>query len=174
MRTRSIAAALLLVVLPAAALLGGCSTVAVSTDWDRSVDFTAYRTFRWAPTKESKDMRRSEGSLLDAHIRRAVAAELTAKGFVAADNGAADLLLVYRVSSRNRADVYRASTYRRPFGRVVDVHRYREGTLVLMIVDPRLDQVIWEGVGADALDRDDQGEKIPEIVAKILEEFPPR
>lgn len=174
MRTRSIAAALLAAVLPAAALLlGGCSTVAVSTDWDRSVDFSGYRTFRWAPTKESKDMRRAEGSLLDTRIRRAVAETLTAKGF-AASEGAADLLLVYRVSSRNRTDVYRASTYRRPFGRVVDVHQYREGTLVLMIVDPQLDQVIWEGVGTDAIDRDDQGEKIPQIVAKILEEFPPR
>ena len=163
-------------VLLAALLLGGCSSISVSTDWDRTVDFTAYRSFRWAPTKDSDDIRQGQGSLLDTRIRRAVSAELANRGFRAADGRVAvpDLLLVYRVSARDRVDVYRHSTYRRPYGRVVDVHQYREGTLVLMMVDPKLDQVIWEGAGRGAIGRNDSGEQIPAVVAKILEEFPPR
>lgn len=161
--------------LAAALVLAGCSTISVNTDWDRTVDFAAYRSFRWAPTKDSNDVRRGEGSLLDTRIRRAVHNELAARGFQAAGpRDPADLLLVYRVSSRNRVDVYRHSTYRRPYGRVVDVQQYREGTLILMFVDPQLDQVIWEGVATGAMGGDDRGEKVPEVVAKILKEFPPR
>ncbi|GJM43744.1 MAG: lipoprotein [Gemmatimonadota bacterium] len=154
--------------------LGGCSSVRVTTDWDREVDFSRYRTFRWAPTQKTDDFRTGDTSLLDTRVRRAVVRELQARGleYREKDKGA-DLLLVYRISSRQRVDVYRDYRPRRYHGRVVAVDRYREGSLVIMMVDPKLDQVVWEGAGVGVIAERDREGLVSEAVAKILQDYPP-
>ena len=172
MKTRALLPPVLALVV--VALLAGCSAIRVTTDWDREVDFAGYKTYRWAPTQKTEDYRAGDQSLLDKRIRSAVANELKARGLKQRDGGGADLLAVYRVSSHRRTDVYRHSTYRRPYGRVVDVHQYREGTLLLMFVDPKLDQVVWEGAAVGALDGSDRPEQIAKAVARVLQDFPPQ
>jgi Domain of unknown function (DUF4136) len=152
----------------------GCSAIRVTTDWDHAVDFSRYRTFRWAPTEKGSDYRTGDRSLLDARIRRNVNTELQARGMEYREDGNADLLLVYRVSSRRRADVYRTSGYWRPYGRVVDVEHYREGTLLLMMVDPKHDQVVWEGAAVAAIRAGEGEEQVTKAVQKVLEDFPPK
>ncbi len=161
---RSIGTALVVLLLP---LLAGCSSLYVSTDWDRSADFSSYKTFRWAPTKSGDDPGSAGGSLVDTRIRRAVADELIAKGFQRRDTGPADLLLVYKLNTHDRIDVYRHSRYWGP----TRAYRSREGTLVLMIVDPVVDRVVWEGVG-EGLGRA-TADELRAAVAKILADFPP-
>lgn len=154
------------------AFSAGCSQIQVNTDWDHAVDFTKYRTFQWAPTKTSADAHRSQGSLLDARIQRAVADELQSRGLKRADGKGADLLLVYRTKSRNRVDVY---GYRRRWGSAWEAHRYREGTLLIMMIDRATDQVVWEGIGVGVVgSTSGSDESVREAVAKILEDFPPQ
>lgn len=169
--TRRLSSAL--VALTGAALLG-CSAVRVTTDWDREADFSRYRSFRWAPTQKGDEYRTGDRSLLDARVRRAVNAELEARGMTHREQPPSDLLLVYRVSSRRRVDVYRHTSYPRPYGPVVDVHRYREGTLLLLMVDPKRDQVVWEGAAVGVIRGSEGEERVTDAVHRILEEFPPR
>jgi len=153
-------------------LLPACSSVHVTTDWDRQVDFSRYRTFRWAPTQTSDDVASGDRSLLDTRIRRAAVTELEARGLEhRAGSTDTDLLLVYRVHSRRRLDVYRERHHYR--GRVVAVDRYREGSLVLMMVDRAQDRVVWEGAGVGVIQDADRAETVRETVAEILEDFPP-
>lgn len=162
------------VVVLLAAALTGCSAISVTTDWDHTADFAGYRTFKWAPTQKGNEFRAGDLSLLDARIRRDVNSELADHGMILDQEGAADLLLVYRVSSRRRVDVYRGSGYWRPYGRIVDVDRYREGTLLLMMVDPKEDQVVWEGAAVAAIRSGEGEEQVKKAVHKILKDFPPK
>src|SRR5262245_22907000 len=111
------------------ALAQGCSSVRVATDWDRQFDFSALHTYSWAPSKDSGE---AQGlPFLDRRIRQAVDAELAERGFQPHESGG-DFLVVYTVKIRNRVDVY---AYGPAWNRWGGIDRYREGTLVLGIVD---------------------------------------
>jgi hypothetical protein len=175
MRTRSIA-----VVLGLLAMTTGCSTIEVHSDWDREVEFSRYGTYRWAPTPkaaaEDRTVRLSlvgDRPLFDRRVRRAVDEELAARGLALREEGAADLLLVYHASARKRIDVY-DYPYRRRWGWGVDAHETREGTLILEMIDRSRNEMVWQGWGVGALgDPESSEERIREIVAKILERYPP-
>jgi hypothetical protein len=157
-------------------LVAGCSSLKVASDWDRSVSFSKYRTYRWAPTPRSQtESAGTHFSLLDKRIRAAVDRELAAKGYSLRQSGQADMLLVYRAKVRDRIDVYEHYGYRR-WGGSVGVHQYREGTLTILMVDPAMDeQVVWQGWATGVVhdEPEESEQKINEAIAKILARFPP-
>ena len=130
-RGRSIGTVLVVLLLP---LLAGCSSLYVSTDWDRSADFSGYKTFRWAPTKSGDDPGSAGGSLVDTRIRRAVADELIAKGFQRRGLGSGGPPARLQ-AEHPRPD--RTSTGHSRYWGPTRAYRSREGTLVLMIVGSR-------------------------------------
>jgi Ca-activated chloride channel family protein len=164
-----VAAALLL-----ALALGGCSSLRIAADWDRDIDFHSYRSYKWAPIEAGEETRGTDRTLLDKRVRSAVDRELTAKGYTRAEDGPTDMLLVYRAKVRDKIDVYADYGYPRRWGRGVSIYEYREGTLAILIVDPKLDQVIWQGWAQGVVaDPERSDEKIREAVRKVLKRFPP-
>lgn len=156
----------------AALLLAGCSSLSVTTDYDRDIDFNRYQTYRWAPsTKPPKTVEGGTQSLMDRRIRRAVDDELARKGFAVSEDRAADLLAVYRATTRDRVDVYQHYHYRGS----TSVYRYQEGTLTIMFVDPAMDeQVVWQGSASDVVSDAARAEQeIQRAVRAILDRFPP-
>ncbi|MFQ5602982.1 MAG: DUF4136 domain-containing protein [bacterium] len=158
--------------------LMSCSPVSVRTDYDREVNFTKYKTFKWMPNPKKRDRKSvPKGSLLDRRIRRAVERELEAHGFVVKESGKTDAVLAYHIGVQHKVDVnttgygYGRWGYR---GRSVHVHRYKEGTIVLDIVDPEMKQLIWRGAAVGVIKRMDASEeKINEAIQKVLEKYPP-
>lgn len=148
----------------------GCSSLRVATDWDREYSFSALRTYRWALSPEPpKDA--PERAFLDRRIRRAVDDVLAAKGYEKRE-GPADFLVVYQAKVHDRFDVYRRGPY---WSRWHDVRRYREGTLVLGVVDRDRDEIVWSGWAEGIVSEPGASEEvIREAVTKILEGFPPR
>jgi hypothetical protein len=57
------------------------------------------------------------------------------------------------------------------------VRNYKEGTIVIEIVDFRTNQMIWQGAAAGALtgleNPEDANEVVPKAVRDILAKFPP-
>lgn len=153
---------------------GGCSSLRIATDYDHAIDFTKYRTYRWAPTKASEaQVRRADHSLLEARIKRAADRELAARGFERSERGPTDLIVVFYASRRNRVEIYPSYAYP-PRWRGGRVHRYREGTIVLDFVDAQLDQMVWRGWATGVIGHpEDAEERINEAIVKILERFPP-
>ncbi len=152
--------------------LTSCSPISVRTDYDREVDFTNYQTFKWIPgPKERKKGQVPRGSLLDKRIRRAVERELEAKGYTLVTEGPADAMLAYHVAVQKHIDVDR---YGYGYWRRRHVRRYKEGTIVVDIVDPRMKQLVWRGI-AQGIVGHPQGdpEKISEAIAKVFEKYPP-
>jgi hypothetical protein len=62
--------------------------------------------------------------------------------------------------------------------RFSEVHHYKEGTIVLEIVDGRSNQLVWQSAAVGALTNLDNPEEAQEqvarAVAEMLEKFPPK
>lgn len=156
-----------------------CSSITVKSDYDREVNFVDYKTFKWMPRPlKGRKSTVPKNSLLDKRIRRAVERELSAKGYEIVEAGKTDAVLAYHTAVRQKVDVSSVGYgYWRgwPRGRRVYVHRYREGTLIVDIVDPELKQLVWRGWATGVVrDLQESEENINDAVRKILEKFPPQ
>jgi hypothetical protein len=157
----------------------GCASMSVTTDYDQDVDFAEYKTFDWIKQKSEVPPRRAfDASLFDKRLRSAVEAELAAKGYERVTTGKPDLLIAYHIGARNQVDVtthgYRYGPRGRWVGRHVEVHRYKEGTLILDLVDAGMKQLVWRGTAVGAVyNPNDMEAGILEAVTDLFEEFPP-
>lgn len=146
------------VVFLLAVILVSCATGPnIRVDYDRSVDFSGYKTYGYFQplSIESKNY----ASLIGDHFREAIDREMTLKGYVKSANP--DLLINVsavindktRVTQTANMDPYYG--YRRGYydpwrgygyGTETHVSQYSEGTINLDIVDPKLKRMVWEGV----------------------------
>ncbi len=155
----------------------GCSSVRVRTDFDRDADFSMYRTYSWLPPKEDgQGMMRSE--LVRRHVVAAVDRELAEAGFRKVEREKADLLVTYYIGARNRVDVthygYRYGVWGRYGPGGVSVRRYREGSLVLDLVDRKSRQLVWRGWASTALHgRENIADDINRSAKELLKRYPP-
>lgn len=153
----------------------GCSPISVRTDYAREIDFSQYQTFKWMPYPKNKKGKVPRNSFLDQRIRRAVERELEAKGYQIKKNGPADAMLAYHVGVRNRVDIDHYGYGYRYWGPRTYVRHYKEGSIIIDLVDPAEKQLIWRGVASGAVGgQSEDPEKINKAVAKVLEQYPPR
>lgn len=173
--TRSAPRAIRLLAVLVLPVLAGCSSLRFAADWDRGVDHRAYRTFTFAPTPPSEKTgpEASNTAFLDRRIRRAVVAALgdEKKGLQPVEGGApADLLVVYRLNLKDVVNVYGYGYYGG-----TSSSSYREGTLVIDLIDRKLDDVVWrgwaEGIRAEVRHSEEQ---IFGIVRTIFRDYPPK
>jgi hypothetical protein len=175
----------LLVLVFATSLVSGCASVTVSRDFAPHVDFTAYRTYalRSVPAREGEPR-----SLIDQRARAALDRGLTAKGLRrVAETESPDLLVISQFDARDRIDVvpyYSAySGYWGPttmggwgwgYGWSPAPYPYIEGTLVVDLVDPKSNNVVWRGRARRTVYNPELSAKeVDEMVDKMLEKFPP-
>jgi hypothetical protein len=161
-----------LLALAAMILMTGCSTVQIETDYDREADFSKYTTYRWIPhVKGTGDNPLMNDPLIESHVKNAVNAELARKGFVKLEEGDPDFLVAYYFTTRNRVDITNYYGYWYPW---TNVYEYKEGTLILDMVDREQKQLLWRGWATDVLaDRSRLNEQITNSVQKLLERYPP-
>ncbi len=144
-------------------------------DYDDSVDFSAYRTFRWFGDGRGNRPDRSRGKmspLVEKDIQQAVESELQAKGLELVDSGQPDLGVVFSTGSRREAVNYGwGPRYRGP--RKVTV--YREGELTIDLIDGDKRELVWRGsVSATLKEKPEKLKKqIDKSVAKVFKNYPP-
>lgn len=148
--------------------LVGCATARVTTDWDRSISFANYHTYAWIDTPRMEAMQHV--TLFDRRLRSAVEEELAAKGYRKSDaSGTADVLLAYHVGVENKLDVQQWGYV----GRQWDVRDYRQGTLVIDVVDAKQKSLVWRGtVSSEMSDPNPSAEKLGKAVQKMFARFP--
>lgn len=154
-----------------ALVIAGCAAYRVSSDFDSTTDFSRYRTFDFF---EDQPIER-KNPFAYKRLRRAVADELTAKGLTEASGGGADVMIALRGSTQEKIDVWTTSYGFRGAWRDVHVNQYKEGTLVIDIVDRSADELVWRGSATGVLsDKPGQDEtKVREVVAALLKDYPP-
>ena len=170
-------------------VLAGCATTPnIRADYDRSANFSGYRTFGFPP--ETGTDRAGYSTLITGHFKRAVAREMEARGY-RLDAEKPDLLVNFFASSTERTDVqstprisfgagyysYRLGLYTEwpLYGRDVTTDHYKVGTASIDVVDAARKQLIWEGRAEGRLtDRilDDPGPAIDKAVTDIFAKYP--
>ena len=172
------------VALLSLALLGACTGYNVTYDYDVTASYGRYKTFDYYTSKKGTG---GTTSLMDKRVRASVEKELQAKGFTMETKGDPDFLVTYYpiVTDRKvRTTVHMGGGwgYRPFYGGVStassQVHHYKEGTIVIEIVDFKSNQMIWQGAAAGALtgleNPEDANEVVTRAVRDILSKFPPK
>jgi hypothetical protein len=178
------------------AVITGCSTVLVQSDYDREINFTNFHTFDWTTQSENTGSNADQRiTLFERRLKKSVDKELTANGFQKQTAERPDFLITYSIQVEDQVNVlssgygYGAYGYR-GYGHGYGHHRYgyrsryysgsrlyAEVTLVLDFVDPESNNVIWRGLYKDEIDESGilimTEDKITKAVKKILKEFPP-
>jgi len=176
-----------LVALP---VLSGCAT-RVRSDFDRDAVFSQYDKFDWIapPVRASEEELQSDpegpfarNSLLDKRIRAAVTSNLRARGFQYVEDGSSNFRLNYHVTFSDKlagsgSDFGYAGYYRRgafSSGFNWSVRQYKEGTIIIDVIDRAKDQLIWRGwMVSRNRDGNFNEAEINQAVNKILMDFPP-
>ncbi|MBC8184131.1 DUF4136 domain-containing protein [candidate division KSB1 bacterium] len=161
----------------------GCSSMKVVVDYDDQINFSKYRTFNFvSPKKVAKKKAKNPAVIKDPLLikkaAREISAVLTEAGFQKSESPRqADFLIAFYATARNKAQIsppsYHIGRYGRRWVRPGHVYHYKQGTLIIDIVDRQKKELVWRGVGSGALDRSDPKKNLLEAVEKILKEFPP-
>src|SRR5574341_457044 len=140
--------------------VGGCSSMVVSYDYDPSANLKAYHTYDWLPgPQEQSGDKRIDNSLIDMRIRIAVASQLQLKGYSKPASGKPDFYVVYHASVK---DLLKMTSEREYYGygvaeksgsggwpagnrRITDVESYKEGSLLLDVIDVEEKRLVWRG-----------------------------
>lgn len=161
----------------AALILQACSSTNVTTDYDRQADFTKYKSFGWMPVPDRTTMNPLlRNSLTRKHVENAVSQTLAAKG-MEANATSPDVLVAYHLGVKEKIDVtswgYGYGRWGAWGGSNVDVRQYKEGTMVIDLIDASTKELVWRGVGRGAVGSGDPETKIREAVDEILSHYPP-
>ncbi|MCZ8198074.1 MAG: DUF4136 domain-containing protein [Flavobacterium sp.] len=161
-------------------LLTSCASVRVASDFDKSVDFTKYKTYAYYKNGIDK----VEISDLDKkRILRSIDEVMASKGFVKSENP--DLLVNIFTKEREEVNVnqfnagwgYGWGWGWNPFGfgMQTSVSTNTEGTLFIDLIDASKKEMIWQGEGSGYLTKNTakKDERVKEFVSKILAQYPP-
>lgn len=164
-------------------MLSSCSSVRVATDYDRNVNFSQFKTFAYLKT----GLDGMEISDLDKkRIMQAIDFELSSKGFIKGENP--DLLI--NLFTDTQENVYVNQYYGgwgygfyRPWGLnpwiwgggYQTVSTQTQGVLYIDILKADNKELIWQGKvsGELRLNPEKKEERIKEMIAKVLANFPP-
>src|ERR1043165_6261174 len=91
----------------AALALTGCSSMSVSSYFERGSDFAHYRTYGWdqAGALETGDPRLDNNPFFHERIQSDVEKQLATRGFEKTTSGAPDLIVHYHASINQKLDV---------------------------------------------------------------------
>ncbi len=179
-------------------LMAGCApTVSVTTDYDRSANFSQFQTFGFyqESTMEPRDASVNFDPALDEYLRNAIRQTLTQQG-LRSESTNPDLKVAYDVAVDTEVAVNTNYVYPNGFGygygywygyrydyginrfpaTYRTINQYKEGTVVVDLIDPDTNELVWRGVGEGAVDMTGgiSQERINTIVSEILEKYPPR
>lgn len=188
-------AGLLSLLLILSLILSGCSRFPmadVQAIYDSSRNYGTYRTFGWykaeVPTPVPGNAGPEFSTLVDERVKTAIASELVKQGMnPAAENP--DLLVAYDIAV-DTTQLVRQDTglpagygywygYRYRYNHTAvpdwrDVQDYPVGTLLIDLIDPNTNELVWRGWVASNLTPAalDEG-NINVVVASIMAQFPP-
>jgi hypothetical protein len=176
-----------LYVMALAALgLAGCGTTHVATDYDHRANFNRYRTYAVQRGRViDEDAPHTPDTLVEDRIVAAIRQELATKGLVPAEPGKADLIATYNASAKTKLQLESAWdggywgvgldgwAWDGPGYDNVWLDEYREGTLVIDLIDSSTKKLVWRAV-AKADDKDFRTTKfIDGAVDKAMDKYPP-
>jgi hypothetical protein len=178
----------LFVIMIAAA---SCSTVKVSHDYDKTANFSAYKTYTFTDNALALPL----DDLNKKRILDAVEGELKAKGFTRKENGP-DVLIDINIKAEKKQSATATTTggygypgygygYGYAYGwgggfSTTSIHyeNYTDGTMFIDMIDAAKKQLVWQGRGTKTIDPDASAQKresnINYAIKQIFMYYPPK
>jgi hypothetical protein len=171
--------------LAAAAALLACSHAAVQTEFDPKAEYARYRTWTWIAQPPGPEQAPAiQNPAVLALVRAAVERELGARGLARASGAEPDLLVAVHGFARDRIQVntYGYAMPVGPYGMYgapaaygTEVRQYRDGTLILDLVDGRTKQLVWRGTASDTVSSPSQVKDVVQAAVRdMLVHYPPK
>ena len=179
-----------LVMLALAALIAGCTSGPdIRSDYDRTIDFSQYKTYNFFSPMGIENPNYS--TIYGSIFRESISREMDSRGYTISNDP--DLLI--NVSARLE-DKTKVTTYNDPYpagyygyrrgyydpwygygyGTQTHVSQYTEGTINIDMVDARAKRMVWEGVGMGRLKENRSNEEVRQAisdgVATMFEGYP--
>jgi hypothetical protein len=190
--------------LMAVLALGACSSspITVSTN-HAAIDFSGFKTYAWLHAGVTEENGKSS-DIIDGKVKTIVDADLGAKNFTKVAKESADFYVNYNVTTQEKTDiktynsyggyypgyhsygaygpgrnyVYYDSRMAMPTVQEAVITEYVQGTLIIDIVDPETNKLVWRGTGGkhlqDTATPEEREKIIKEMVAKLLAQYPPK
>lgn len=178
--------------LTAALFAAGCATTSgpkTRIDYDKSADFSVYRTYGFP--KETGTDRGGYSTLVTSYLKSAMSSQMEARGYKYSEDHP-DLLVNFYMNTRERTEIRpdaRASVGYGYYGYRYGLYNawpmydedrtvtYKVGTLNLDIVDAEKKQLVWEGVAEGRVSEDElQNPKVTinAVVTELMRQYPGR
>ncbi len=161
--------------------------VSVSSDYDKDVDFTQFKTYKF--TEEALNLPISD--LSRGRLIEAITSEMATKGFSQTDDP--DILLDITITAEQKERTtattnyssmnHYGAGYRYRWGPSftttdINVTEYVEGTIFLDFISSETNQLVWQGRGVGTVQENASSQKKDKRayngVAKILGKYPPK
>jgi hypothetical protein len=158
--------------------------VKTTYDYDGSVDFSQYETFKFTEDALSYEMQQLNRNRLIEAIRE----QLIAKGFQESED--ADVLVNFYITAHQEQRQTANTNYYGAGGRyayrwgggfsttTIDVESYIAGTVFIDLIDAERNELVWQGRGAGTFQENISPEKrekrINKGVAKVFKNYPPK
>jgi hypothetical protein len=165
----------------------GCQSIRVYTDWDPEISLMSLSRFAWLEPPEAEGASPfADNSLLRKRLRIALHNVLAARGYRKVETPEeADFLVTYSVILEDRIRVdgsyssgyggYRRHGYGTSYASA-NFRNYQDSTLLIDLLDPKSQDLIWRGWGSGMLptrDRKPNERRLNSGVRQILNRFPP-
>jgi hypothetical protein len=160
--------------------LVGCNT-SVHNSYDRTIDFTKYKTFCWMTGCEFNfnGPEYLNDSLLRERIKISLVKELERKG-LKEDSNNPDLLIGFTIAVKDeQAVIYHRSddspAFYQPLPEDREVINYLKGSLIIGMADRAESRIVWqsEAVSYMELNPDFSEKNIRKGIKIVLKDFPP-
>ncbi len=173
-RTLGIAAVAVLIAVPAAAQK-------VQIDYDKTVDFSKYKTFAWGESPETSLRRVSP--LMHSRLKNAIEDEFAKGGIMQVEpNENPDFFITYHTNSKDEVR-YNTTSLGYGYGpgwywggglgsSTTTAYTYTKGTLIIDIWDAKTKNLIWRGVSTATVP--ENPEKGAKLIDKTIEKLAKR
>lgn len=175
------------------ALITGCNTMKVTSEYDQSYDFSTVKTYQWIDGPA--EILDTADTYINGDIQTALNNELNKNGLRAAsDTSTADIHVAYYVKLKEESEYTKTNQHDRDFSggfvynreksswsydeREPDLNIYtiETGTLTLLAYDTKTGKRIWKGNLKTEIDRSrprgEQQERIRNAAEKLMKRFP--
>jgi hypothetical protein len=177
---KKIATNFLLLVLTTTIIVSCGPTVKVTSDYDRSANFSAYKTFSVYHLATTLNVNELNAERIWNSIRN----EMIKKGYTESNKNP-DLLINAFSVLKDKKYVSASNNYGygglyRPYGywsagnTTFHAYDYKDGSLMIDVVDAKKDRLVWQGTGSAEITKQPKNpdEAIGSAVTKIMNGFP--
>ncbi len=148
-------------------LLSCGPTYLITSDCEKEIDFSTYHTYK--VRQHQKDFRIGINPINQQRIERALNREMKRLQYQVSDNP--DLLVSYFVKIERIQEINPYGPYYRQwqYPHWYKVNEYEEGTLVIDLIDPQKNIVVWHGAVSGRVYRN--MEKVEEKINRVVKEL---